>query len=207
MNAKATRARRPVMIAIGGLPGSGKSTLAHAISHLLPEAVFLDSDVIRKKMFGVEPTTPLPDDAYSRENNQRFIAFIREEAARHFKTHSFVLVTGLFTDDTTRTEQEAFARKNKAEFIGIMVQAPLSTLVERVALRSKKANASDAHLGVLKRQAMQYYSRNRSNEKWATVNSDQPFEQQVNDALKTIEDARLNAVTARAAEKKPPKIR
>lgn len=196
--------RRPVMIAIGGLPGSGKSTLAHAISHILPEAVFIDSDVTRKKMFGVEPTTPLPDDAYSPENNKRFIEFIRAEAARHFKTHHFVIVTGLFTDDTTRTEQEAFARKNRAEFIGLMVQASLSTLVQRVAHRSKKASsASDANIGVLKRQAMQYYSRNRRNEAWAIVNSEQAFDLQVNDALKAIEHARKTLPAA--SSKNQPK--
>ena len=58
----------PLLVAIGGGSGTGKTTLAR---HLAPEfgpqpgAVILRSDVIRKGLFGREPTDRLPPEAYA----------------------------------------------------------------------------------------------------------------------------------------------
>src|SRR6056297_2800620 len=59
--------RAPRVVAIGGLSGSGKSTVAEAFAPRLgapPGARIVESDRVRKAMFGVAPGTRLPDEAY-----------------------------------------------------------------------------------------------------------------------------------------------
>ena len=57
-------ARDPAVIVLAGVTGSGKSTLARALAARsgLPH---LNSDVIRKRLAGVEPTARAPASAYS----------------------------------------------------------------------------------------------------------------------------------------------
>ncbi len=176
---------RPLMIAVGGLSGSGKTTLGHALGHTLPNAIFLDSDVVKKKMFGVDPLTPLPDAAYSADQIQKFISYIRDMAAKQMRNHDIVIVTGLFIDETSKREQMEFARKNHADFIGLYMNAPLSTIFQRFQERGD--TPSDASLDVLKRQAQQLLTKTKRDEKWVVLDAEQPFETVLNDALKALE--------------------
>src|SRR5206468_1703681 len=60
--------REPRLVAVGGLSGTGKSTLAAALAPELgvaPGARLLRSDVVRKRLLGYPPETPLPPDAYA----------------------------------------------------------------------------------------------------------------------------------------------
>ena len=63
-----SRVRPPSLIAIGGLSGTGKTTVARHLAAKIgavPGAVHLRSDVIRKQLFGVAETSPLPHQAYT----------------------------------------------------------------------------------------------------------------------------------------------
>ena len=172
------------MIAVGGMSGSGKTTIGHALGHITPGAIFLDSDVLKKKMFGVDPLTTLPDAVYAPDQIQKFIKFIREEVAKEMKNHDVVIVTGLFIDDISRIEQRAFAEKSDADFIGIYLHAPLSVIFSRFQKRDD--TPSDATLEVIKRQARMLLGKNKKYENWAVVDSDQSFENVLNDSLKAI---------------------
>src|SRR3546814_18172824 len=58
----------PRLIAIGGLSGTGKSTLARTLGDAVgrpPGARILRSDVLRKRLAGVLPHTPLPSSGYT----------------------------------------------------------------------------------------------------------------------------------------------
>src|SRR3546814_1508301 len=58
----------PRLVAIGGLSGTGKSTIAKLVAPCLgraPGARILRSDVLRKRLAGVPPETPLPRASYS----------------------------------------------------------------------------------------------------------------------------------------------
>ena len=62
------------LIAIGGMSGSGKSTLARGLAHAIgcaPGAVILRSDIVRKRLMGVEPAARLGPEAYTSEMSQR----------------------------------------------------------------------------------------------------------------------------------------
>lgn len=144
---------KTLMIAVGGMSGSGKSTLAYALQKKIEGSVVLDPDELRKRMFGVSPQTPLPDSAYSPENTQKFIAYAHAEAERHLKNGHTVIVSGLFLDHKTRAKQEEIAKRNGAQFVGLYLHAPLSTVYGRVVRR--RGAASDADLKVVRRQARQ----------------------------------------------------
>lgn len=139
------------MIAIGGLSGSGKSTLAENLQGKIQGAVVIDPDELRKRMFGVSPQTPLPDDAYNAANTKKFIAYAHAEAARHLKNGHSVIVSGLFLDQKTRAAQEELAARNGATFVGLYLHASLSTVYGRVVRR--RGAASDANLRVVRKQA------------------------------------------------------
>ncbi|MBB3394161.1 ABC-type transport system involved in cytochrome bd biosynthesis fused ATPase/permease subunit [Rhizobium sp. BK060] len=65
------------LVAIGGLSGSGKTTLAEALAPHLgapPGARIIESDRIRKALFGVPAETRLPPAAYKEDIRPRFIA-------------------------------------------------------------------------------------------------------------------------------------
>src|SRR3546814_8300461 len=58
----------PRLVAIGGLSGTGKSTIAKLVAPCLgraPGARILRSDVLRKRLAGVPPETPLPRASYT----------------------------------------------------------------------------------------------------------------------------------------------
>lgn len=144
------RHARPLMIAIGGMSGCGKTTLANGIAARLPRSVVLDSDVIRKEMHGVPPSTPLPLSAYTPEATLKFIRHIHRLAGNQLRKGNNVIVTGTFLDNDTRRDQQALAEKSGADFTGIYLDAPLKVLYDRVARR--KDSASDADQEVVRRQ-------------------------------------------------------
>lgn len=185
----------PLMIAVGGLSASGKTTLAVEIGKHMPSAVVLDADVFRKKLHGVDPTTPLPDHAYSKKNTKTFIRKIHREAERYMKEGKTVIVTGIFLDKQSRQKQEELARNTGADFIGIYLHASPAVLFNRIAQR--KGSASDADRKVLQKQiqAMQDEQQRELESQNKRVAAPRPFgeinwqiinaDQNVDDMLKS----------------------
>lgn len=182
--AKTSSKKQPLLIAVGGMSGSGKSSLAHALGMVFNNAVYIDSDVMRKKLNGVSPLTPLPDEAYTPDKLDQFITYIRAETAKSLKTHDVVIVTGIFLDEKTRGSQELMAQNNNARFAGVFLEAPLKTLHSRVAKR--QGTVSDANNKILARQSELPSADPAKYPNWTHVNADQPFNDVVADALKGI---------------------
>lgn len=172
---------RPRMIAIGGLSGSGKTTLAQALGKNFKEMIVLDSDVLRKKMHGVDPLTPLPDHLYTPENTIAFIDFARKEAAKHLKNGQSVIVTGTFLDHATRRDQRLVAEQCGAEFIGLYLDVPVSKLFQRVAHR--RDNPSDACVRILRRQLKNAAAKPGQKAGWHTIRADGRLQKTVSTAL------------------------
>src|SRR4029077_190769 len=64
---KLLRAGKPRLIAIGGLSGTGKAALAAGLAPCrgaVPGVRVLRGDVLRRRLMGMPPETPLPDEAY-----------------------------------------------------------------------------------------------------------------------------------------------
>jgi uncharacterized protein len=146
----------PCLVAIGGLSGSGKSTIAHALAPLLgavPGAIVLRSDEIRKQICGVPMLTRLGPHAYTTEVTNRVYKTLTKRAGLTLRGGFTAIVDGTFLRVTDRQAIEAFARAAVVPFVGLWLEAPVQTLLQR--LQQREHNASDADATVLRMQRAQ----------------------------------------------------
>jgi aminoglycoside phosphotransferase family enzyme/predicted kinase len=135
----------PLLIAVGGLSGTGKSVLARAIAPLippLPGAVILRSDVLRKQLFGVGETDPLPGDAYRPEVSEQLYNMMVDRAAQILSQGHSVVVDAVYAREEERHAIGEAARKLGVRFAGFFLVADLATRQRRIGRRG--ADASDA---------------------------------------------------------------
>jgi aminoglycoside phosphotransferase family enzyme/predicted kinase len=141
------------LIAIGGVSGTGKSTLAASLApHLgrTPGAVHLRSDLERKALFGVTPTTRLPRDAYREDISHRVYALMTQRAEHILKAGHSVILDATYLTEADRAALAALAERAGTHLEGLWLEAPAPTLMTRVAAR--KNDASDADAAVVESQ-------------------------------------------------------
>jgi hypothetical protein len=144
---------RPSLIAIGGKSGTGKSVLARETAPLLaplPGAVLLRSDVIRKELFGVDPLTALPEDAYSAEVTARVYRTLLERSRQILDQGCSVVVDAAFLKQSERDELSTAAQKLDVAFHAVFLTADLGVRLDRIGAR--RADASDATAEIAKGQ-------------------------------------------------------
>ncbi|MGD9512130.1 MAG: AAA family ATPase, partial [Geminicoccaceae bacterium] len=176
----------PCLVAIGGRSGTGKTTLARNIAHHLgaaPGAVILRSDVIRKSLFGREPTDRLPPVAYTSEMSRRVFAVLAEYAATCLSAGHAVIADAVYGAPQQRAEIEAVATSHDMPFLGIWLEAAQATCMVRVGERS--GDASDADARVVMRQTE---SIDAASVRWHRVRSDRPIAEVASDALLLLTD-------------------
>jgi len=147
------RPRPPLLVAIGGLSGTGKSTLTQSLAAELgppPGARIARTDVLRKRMFGVEPETRLPAEAYARAVSARVYAAFQEETAAALAQGHAAIADATFVEPASRSAIEAVAARAGVPFLGFWLEAPEQVLFARVEAR--RDDASDADVAVLRRQ-------------------------------------------------------
>lgn len=144
----------PRLIAIGGLSGTGKSSLARALGGSLgraPGARVLRNDVLRKRLAGLPPETPLPRSSYSKQA----ATLVYDEADRlalaALCCGQSVIADGVFAQREHRIKIEAIAGQARVGFSGLWLEASPETRLHRVAGRG--ADASDADTAVAQAQA------------------------------------------------------
>ncbi len=145
------RPAAPIVLAIGGMPGAGKSTLAGRLAPLLgrpPGAVWLRSDEIRKRAFGVAPEQALPAAAYSQAENIAVSTELVELARLVAGGGHAVIADATFMDTGHRHAIAEAARAARVPFMGIWLTAPGDVLERRV--RGRRNDASDATPAVLR---------------------------------------------------------
>ncbi|HTO79625.1 MAG TPA: AAA family ATPase, partial [Methylocystis sp.] len=143
----------PLVVAVGGFSGSGKSSVAAALAPLIgapPGARTLNSDRLRKTLFGAEPNERLPQEAYASAVSVKVYAQMIDEARRVAASPWPVVVDAVFDKEEARQEIEAAAKRAGAPFLGVWLDAPLEARLERVDAR--KGDPSDATRDVLLRQ-------------------------------------------------------
>jgi aminoglycoside phosphotransferase family enzyme/predicted kinase len=144
----------PRLVAVGGLSGTGKSTVAAALAPGIgspPGAVHLRSDIERKRLFHAGETERLPESAYSQDATQAVYARLRDLAAAALAAGRSVVADAVHQRPEERDAIAAIAAKAGAPFVGLWLEAPVETLVARVATR--KGDASDAGAEVVRAQA------------------------------------------------------
>jgi len=141
----------PMLVAVGGLSGTGKSLLAGQLTAELlpaPGAVWLRSDVERKRLFGVAETDRLPDAAYGRDVTARVYAVLAEKARRVLAAGHSAIVDAVFAGASERADIAQAAAGHA--FHGLFLTADLATRVSRVGART--GDASDADAAIAKAQ-------------------------------------------------------
>ncbi len=146
-------AGRPRLIAVGGLSGTGKSTLAYGLAPRLGGAAgarVLRSDVLRKRLMGTAPETPLPAEAYGEAMTLRVYESLIAEARPLLAGGTSVVLDAVFLAPAERDSAAALARELGVDFRGLWLEAPPDVLAGRIAARRR--DASDATVEVLRRQ-------------------------------------------------------
>ncbi len=147
------RQSRPRLIAVGGLSGAGKSTLARALAPRIgraPGAAVLRSDVIRKRLFGLDPFARLPPDAYGAATTARVYATLRAQAKQCLDAGSSVIADAVHGRPDERAAIERIARETASDFAGLWLELPLDAREARIGAR--QIDASDATVGIARDQ-------------------------------------------------------
>jgi aminoglycoside phosphotransferase family enzyme/predicted kinase len=146
------RPRSCRLVAIGGLSGTGKSTLAAALAPALGARV-LRSDVIRKRLFEVDPETRLPTSAYTSQMSRRVYQVLRRKAADALAAAYSVIIDAVSLKPAERRSIRAVADSAGVPFLGLWLVAPAATMDRR--LRARRHDPSDASPEVLAQQLRQ----------------------------------------------------
>lgn len=140
----------PMLLCIGGVSGAGKSTAAAALAPFLgaaPGAIHVRSDVERKVLAGVAETERLPAESYDRQTAFEVYAACLARAERALAAGHSVVLDAVFARAEERQAAAEAARRNRAHFAGVWLEAPRETLAARVSARS--GDASDATPGLV----------------------------------------------------------
>lgn len=172
---------KPVLVAVAGMSGTGKSTLAVALAAVLPDAVHIDSDKERKKMFGVPETEKLPAEAYTFETSQKLLNVLDTTIGSALRAGKNVVLSSTFYTAGSIPRTEKTAAEAGASFMGILLQADVMKLFDRV---SKRVNdASDAGIEVV---TLQDKKRIEFPAHWHRIDAGRTREEVLADALEIV---------------------
>ena len=155
----AERYTQPVqrwLLIMHGLSGSGKSLVSQALVEA-SGTLRVRSDVERKRLFGLPADAPtasgLGADLYSPDVNRRTYDRLADLARTILSAGYPVIVDAACLQRWQRDRLRAIAVQLRLPFIILQMQAPESTLRERVARREREGkDASEAGLAVLEHQ-------------------------------------------------------
>ncbi|CAN5874474.1 AAA family ATPase [soil metagenome] len=181
-------AERPGLVAVGGLSGTGKSALARALGSDIgapPGARILRSDVLRKRLAGVAPEQKLSPALYTPLASRTVYALLIDLAARHLSNGTAVIADAVFADAEERAAIARAAAHAHMPFVGLWLEAPEATRLERV--RGRATDASDADEGVV--QAQSHHATGPL-APWNRLRCDKPLAMVVSDARAMVTQLR-----------------
>ena len=147
------RPAEPFLVAVGGLSGSGKSTLARALAPSIgavPGAVILRSDEIRKQLSGTPELTRLGPEGYTPDVSAEVYQEMVRRATRILRAGYGVIADAVYAGAEDRAAIERAAVSASVPFAGFWLEAPETTLLDRVQRRGP--DASDADAAVVRQQ-------------------------------------------------------
>ena len=178
------RPASPRIVAVGGFSGSGKSSVSAQVAHRLgaaPGARTLNSDRLRKAMFGVVPTARLPQEAYASEVSARVYARLFDEATRIAALGWSVVVDAVLDRVEDRARIEEIARAHGLRFDGFWLDAEDAQRVARVEAR--RGDVSDATKDIALAQAR----REPGPMQWTRIDASRTLETSVAEIARALE--------------------
>lgn len=146
----------PTLWVFCGLPGSGKSAVAAKLAEAL-DIVSINSDEVRKKMFGLRPHESLPGPVdqgiYCTEASQK--VYDRLLSSAHAKIHGghSVILDATYSASTHRQKVLRLAHECGVHVLFVECRAPEAVLNARLRQREHTPSVSDArvaHFNALK---------------------------------------------------------
>jgi len=172
--AEAVLGPQPVaLVAIGGLSGSGKSAVARAIGGefgAAPGARILRSDVLRKRLAGIEPETRLSESFYTPLASRAVYDLLADCAGRHLAAGTFAIADAVFSETEERARIARPAIHEHVPFVGCWLETSQANRLARVGGRSK--DASDADARIVQMQSARHTQSPRS---WRRIAADAPL--------------------------------
>lgn len=138
----AWRSAFPLAVVVCGPAATGKTTVASALAEAAGVRR-VGTDLIRKRLAGVEPDARAPLAAYGREASRRTYAEAGRAAAGEVRAHGGVVVDGTFR---RRADRDAFAAAfgDACEPVFVECRAPADVVAARAAARASAPSESDA---------------------------------------------------------------
>ena len=131
--------KRPLLIAVGGLPGTGKSTLARALAAATGSSL-RSADETRKRLAGLgsdnHPAERINGGIYSDAMNERVYATLLEEAASALQRGRNCILDATFRRMHDLAAVSALADRVGAQLAVIRCEAPEATVLGRLEQRS-----------------------------------------------------------------------
>lgn len=147
---------RPTLWVICGIPATGKSTIARGLADALGIEV-LRSDVIRKRLFGLEAETPAATafqrGIYTEKASRATYAEMRRLVAETVDRDRSVILDATFSHREDRMAALRLARDRGITVRFIHCEAPERVVKDRLERRENTASVSDArrsHFDMLK---------------------------------------------------------
>jgi aminoglycoside phosphotransferase family enzyme/predicted kinase len=133
------------LVVVGGLPGTGKTTVASNLAEQLG-GVALRSDVIRKELMGIDPTTPAGDDfgagLYAPEITARVYRAMLDRASALLATGTTVVLDASFADAPHRLDARTLAADTTSELTELRCVLDPDAAAARI--RDRAATGHDA---------------------------------------------------------------
>lgn len=182
----AWRARGSFALVVCGGAASGKSHLARHLAEVAG-IVHLSSDVERKALLGLAPTTRAPDSAYSAEMSRRTYSELGRRARAEVSEGRPVIVDATFR---YRRDRKAFvAALGGQDVVFVECLAPAAVRAERAAARRDDASDADEALARIQQEEFEPLDEVPATRHLA-LRTDRPVEE-VADDVEALLDARL----------------
>lgn len=148
------------IIVVFGLMGVGKTTLAHALGEALGFPV-VHSDMVRKGLAGLTPTTPTPVEfgkgIYDEEFSRRTYEEMRRLAGAELAGGKSVILDGSYKRAAERDLIAQLARKYGAKAIFLYCACPEEVVRQRLGIRAHDPESiSDGREEILEAQAKDF---------------------------------------------------
>lgn len=149
----------PVVIAMSGFTGSGKTYLGDALAGRLGAFVSW-SDVVRKRLAGIDPTqparVPFESGIYSPEMTEQTYAALVDEARPFVQRRQPVLLDATFLRARQRALARGLAQAAGAQFLLVECRVPDAVAQQRLAVRGERRAVSDGRPEIYRAQQSVY---------------------------------------------------